>query len=407
MDVSELKGKKIALVLSGGMVKAAGWHLGVALALEDLGFTFKHNESPENADYEISTYVGSSAGSLVNLYFASGLAPSYVVQKSLGKRREKRKGNERFRPVSYRDMLHFRPPLKRPFKRSMKRPAGGRKYQSFEGFPLFLKHFLRLITNFSGFFSSDGLLKYIKERVIVANTFEEYKADLFVVASQLDHSRKVIFSKYDYPSPLHDPTASYYTGHPLAETVAASMSVPPFYSPYPLKNNKTGKTDYYIDGEIRETLSTHVAIDNQCDVIISSWTHTPYHYHDEIGHLIHYGLPVILEQAIYLLIQKKIVSSQERNRRAKEIIDEVSDYMRKKNFDEIHCKKILSIIQHKLQYNPNVKYINIYPKHDNYQLFFKNVFSLDKAHFSETITMGYQETMAAFKRQDDKLSTEG
>ena len=193
MDLSELKGKKIALVLSGGMVKAAGWHLGVAMALEELGFTFKHNESPENADYEISTYVGSSAGSLVNLYFASGLRPRDVVRATVGKKQGKERRKGRFRPVSYRDMLHL--------GHSIKKKSRARKHQSFEGFPFFLKHFLRLITNFSGFFSTQGLLRYIKERVIVANTFEEYKADVFVVASQLDHSRKVIFSKYDYPTP--------------------------------------------------------------------------------------------------------------------------------------------------------------------------------------------------------------
>ena len=65
----------------------------------------------------------------------------------------------------------------------------------------------------------------------------------------------------------------------------------------------------YIDGEIRETLSTHVAEDNDCDIIISSWTHTPYHYHDEVGSLINYGLTSIMIQSIYLIIQKKIMPS--------------------------------------------------------------------------------------------------
>jgi predicted acylesterase/phospholipase RssA len=33
-DLSEFKNKKIALVLSGGVVKAAAWHIGVTLSLE-------------------------------------------------------------------------------------------------------------------------------------------------------------------------------------------------------------------------------------------------------------------------------------------------------------------------------------------------------------------------------------
>ena len=74
----------------------------------------------------------------------------------------------------------------------------------------------------------------------------------------------------------------------------------------PIYNTVSKQTDYYIDGEIRDTLSTHVASDHGCETIISSWTHTPYHWHDEVGSLIHYGLPAICTQAIYLLIQQKI-----------------------------------------------------------------------------------------------------
>ena len=43
VDLNELKNKKIALVLSGGVIKAAAWHLGVTLALEELGFSLKNN----------------------------------------------------------------------------------------------------------------------------------------------------------------------------------------------------------------------------------------------------------------------------------------------------------------------------------------------------------------------------
>jgi predicted acylesterase/phospholipase RssA len=45
VDLNELKSKKIALVLSGGVIKAAAWHLGVTLALEELGFSLKNNKN--------------------------------------------------------------------------------------------------------------------------------------------------------------------------------------------------------------------------------------------------------------------------------------------------------------------------------------------------------------------------
>ena len=47
----------------------------------------------------------------------------------------------------------------------------------------------------------------------------------------------------------------------LSSAAAASMSVPPFYCPYPIKNPITKGVDYYIDGEIRETKDTRNTID--------------------------------------------------------------------------------------------------------------------------------------------------
>ena len=70
----KLKGKKkIALVLSGGGVKAAAFHIGVCHALKEKGFKFiggsrdKVEDDPNYSDpLAIKTYVGSSAGALVS-----------------------------------------------------------------------------------------------------------------------------------------------------------------------------------------------------------------------------------------------------------------------------------------------------------------------------------------------------
>ena len=298
VDLNDLKNKKIALVLSGGVVKAAAWHLGVTLALEELGFYLKNNKSSSPAQdlnqrsLEIGTYVGSSAGALICIYLASGYTPQDVIQATLGIKGSRMKG------ITYKDMFT----IKRPQLRAPKSDL----YFPLEGFPSIVKNLLKPFVSLPGFFTTEGLRNYLLENVIAKDTFEDYNSDLFIVATQLDHSRKVIFSKYNYPNPSHDSTSVYYTGTNVSYAAAATMSVPPFYVPYPIKNLQTGGVDYYIDGEIRETLSTHVAEDNGCEVIISSWTHTPYHFHDEVGSLVNYGLPPIAIQSIYLMIQKKI-----------------------------------------------------------------------------------------------------
>lgn len=387
VDLNNFRNKKVALVLSGGVVKAAAWHLGVAHALEELGFSLKSNESAPS-DLEISTYVGSSAGSLINLYFASGYRPVDIIQAFTGD-----KSNSKIKPITYKDMLSLKHPTK-----------GGRNtdfYDPLEGFPFMLKKFLNPVLNLSGIFSTTGLHDYIIDNIInEKKSFDDYLADLFVVATQLDHSRKVIFSKYNYPSPAHDSTACYYTGIPVSESVTASMSVPPFYSPYPICNPVTNQTDYYIDGEIRETLSTHVAVDNGCEFIISSWTHTPYHYHDEIGSLVNYGLPAICMQSIYLMIQKKIVASRTRRNNAQDILDTVNDYMKSNRFDEIHRKQLLSILERKLDYKSNVHLIDIFPKHEQYKIFFRNSFSLNPKKTSELVAAGYKRTMEVFRNHE-------
>ncbi|MBT3585528.1 MAG: patatin-like phospholipase family protein, partial [Halobacteriovoraceae bacterium] len=351
VNLAPFKSKKVALVMSGGVVKAAAWHLGVALGLEELGFTLKHNESPENTELEISSYVGSSAGALISLYFANGYSPMDIIEATVNGK------SKRLRPITYKDMLSLKKPMKNPPRSKM--------YEPLEGLPWAITRFLKPILTLPGLFTTSGLHNYLTDVVLKYPSFEEYAADIFILATQLDHSRKVIFSKYNYPNPGHDNTSSYYTNVPVAETVAASMSVPPFYSPYPVKNPYTENTDYYIDGEIRETLSTHVAVDNKCEFIISSWTHTPYHYHDEIGSLINYGLPAICTQAIFLMIQKKIVAARSRHNLSPDIINTVSDYMKSNKLGEEHRRKICSILERKLNYNPNIKFIDIYPKHEN------------------------------------------
>ena len=383
-----LKDKKIALVLSGGIVKAASWHLGVALALEELGFVFRHNGSPRGHAPEISTYVGSSAGSLVGLYLASGYGPLDIIHAT----RKNRK--DCLRAIGYRDMLSL--------KWSLRKAEASSFYDPFEGLPFLVRKMLAPIKNIAGLFTTEGLKRYVIENCLKGKIgFDEFEADIFVVATQLDHSDKSIFCKYRYPSPRHDPSAVYRNDISVAEGIAASMSVPPFYCPYPIRNPDGERTEYYIDGEIRDTLSTHVAVDNGCDVIISSWTHTPYHFQEAIGSLVNFGLPAICTQAIYLIIQKKILSARLQRKNAKDVIDTVHNYMIDHKFPVRHRKSIASILEQKLDFNPDIQLVDIYPDHDDYRAFFKNPFSLDPKGTQMLISAGYTKAKNVFSENNN------
>src|SRR5690606_21362028 len=71
--------RKVAFICSGGAVKAAAFHVGVAMAIEHAGFVFEGGLAGQNSELGsvdpskvIKTYAGSSAGTLVTTFLASG-----------------------------------------------------------------------------------------------------------------------------------------------------------------------------------------------------------------------------------------------------------------------------------------------------------------------------------------------
>ena len=81
--------RKIAFVCSGGATKAGAFHLGVALALQEHGFKFYGGLQPAAGSaaapgpMDISTYVGSSAGSIISTYLAAGYSLDNIFDSFL------------------------------------------------------------------------------------------------------------------------------------------------------------------------------------------------------------------------------------------------------------------------------------------------------------------------------------
>ena len=377
-------------MLSGGVVKAAAWHLGVALALSELGFSFKSNTSTTE-DFQISCYVGSSAGSLINLYLARGFHPQDIISAYLNQDKKKK---SLIIPISYRDMCRIqRPHLAKDLMK---------EYRPFADLPIGLRHLFRPLLNISGLFSTRGIHDYLVRDVLEGTSFHDYLADMFVITSQLDHSRKVIFSKYLYPGPEFDPSVRYYNDVNIADAIAASMSVPPLFAPYGIPGPTSNQSSYYFDGEIRETLSSHVAIDNKAQMIISSWTHTPYHFRSEIGSLVQYGLPAICMQAIYLMIQKKIVTARSQISTAKDVVETVNLYLKNNKFSEKHRIEILSILERKLEYHRDVELIDIFPDEKDFPLFFSSSFAMNPKnpkHTYQLVQKGHHRTIEVFRQK--------
>ncbi|MBI4403507.1 MAG: patatin-like phospholipase family protein [Deltaproteobacteria bacterium] len=399
---TKLEFSKPALVFSGGATKAAAFHVGVCLALRDKGFSFVGGKAEQSAPlnacpyprprfhpHQIATYVGSSAGSLLVSLLSAGIPIESIINVFSGDPRFKIPGSFPEIPkVSYRDILSIHWPSASGVLKSLKRnPVLSKTVES-----IVLRN-LRL----PGLFSTKGLAKYLR-KLLPTEYFHELKADLFVVGTQLDHSRKIIFGRFGTEKTF-DEYCQYASNVRISDAVAASMSLPPLFAPYLIQHDG-GKKRYYIDGEIRETLSTHVAKENGCDLLICSYTHQPYHYREDIGSLMYYGTPAIGIQAIYQAIEQKIYAAKKAHINKAIAIQTVREFFRENKYPQEQLDKLIQLLSERLDFNEKLHYVFVHPEAKDHQMFFGDHFTLSGEILQEVATIGYKRAMAELRRYE-------
>ncbi|MBC7692187.1 MAG: patatin-like phospholipase family protein [Methylotenera sp.] len=401
--------QKIAFVCSGGATKAGAFHLGVALALQEQGFKFLGGIAPTPGSIrtpdpmEISTYVGSSAGSIISTYLAAGYSLENIFNSFLGRKpTDPIDAVPKILPtLTYQKMFRLRPGLAKEQMSQLalfKNIFNGLVQGNWES----ILQFKWLKT--TGIFSTAGVEQFMREEVLPSNKFQDYMADLFIVATQLNHSRKVVFGKYNYQPPAFDLTCQYDNDVAISDACAASTALPFIYAPYPIKN-QNNKLIYYIDGEIRDTLSTHVAVDAGADLVIASYTHQPYHFQKEIGSLTEHGLPAILIQSIYLLIEQKINNHIHSKQVERNAILAVSRYCKQQGVGDEHRKRICEIMEAELHHRMDVDTIYIHPLAGDAHMFFGEHFSLSPKKLAEIVKSGFRAAIDTLRKYEfqDKL----
>jgi predicted acylesterase/phospholipase RssA len=389
--------KKIALVLSGGGIKAAAFHIGVCLALKEKGFKFVGGTAEEiKKNYKdtdtktVRLYVGSSAGSFISTVLASGYTVESMVnafEVGLGyKKTFDNFGLHEMKPLSYRHMFSVNG---NGIIKSIPNFLKNRSLLS-GGWESILKNSLSI----NGFFTTKGIERYLRKHVLPVNEFNQLGVELFIIGTQLNHSRKVIFG--NFPSTTKDKNTMYANFAKISEAVSASGSLPPVYAPFGINDGQ--KELFFFDGEIRDTLSTHVAADNGADLVISSYSVQPYHYTPELGSLHQYGLPVILNQALYQVIQQKIEKHIEHQQDIRTIYTAVEGYLRQANIDIEHRRKILEIIERRVGFKPEVDYIYIHPKAYNHEMFFSDHFSLNPKLMDKITRIGFKAGISTLRQ---------
>lgn len=374
--------QKIAFVASGGAVKAACFHIGVGLALEKKGFQFyggtKKNPLPllENKK-TIQTYVGSSAGSIIASFLASGYPLPDIIKSFL----KSTKGEKKLPSIGYTDLFRMaKPDLSKYFRTFWSKKRGVLT----GGIEALVKNYLTV----GGLFTTDNIEKYLRTQALPTNDFDDLVSDLFIVATKLDYPQKTIFCKHKNIKPRPEHHAEYENSVKISEACAASTALPPIYRPYPIKVGK--QTTYYYDGEIRETLSTHVAKDIGCDLVIASYTHQPYHFNEEIGSLANYGIANIMIQAIYQLIEQKIHTSRRLWETKKMALETVNIFFKENLLSDKKRQELCDILEEKLKFNKNIDYLFIHPLATDSKLFLSDHFNLSETYMIQMVKSGFK-----------------
>lgn len=387
------------MVLSGGGIKAGAFHIGVCLALRQRGFTFGQKEE---SLFNIKHFVGSSAGSIVATFLASGYSLEEVIHAFTmgagleGLTQEMNLSTQpiQLKPMGYLDIFNisFKDALRRlliPNFFSVKPQIKG-------GLETFIKKGIKV----NGLFNTGNIQKYFAESALKTHSFDELENELFIVATFLDYPKKAVFGPI-LSSPLKSRDhLDYFAGVDISEAVAASTSLPPVFSPFPITLPGHDASTFFFDGEIRDTMSTHVAADIGCDLIIASYSMSPYEYNKSLGSLNQYGIPLILNQALYQLIHGKVVDYRNHQEGVVRIVDLVKQFCDDHEISNLERDKLINNIVDTTNVNLDAHYMYIHPSPQDHKMFFADHFSLSSASLEEITKTGYRAAMDKLRIYD-------
>jgi NTE family protein len=274
-----------ALILSGGATKAFYFHIGVLKAL-DLT--------------DVTSIVGTSAGAIAGAFIASGV----TVEELIASLYQNAVYIPRFDTVvkTLTSTMVFNPKLHHLALQGFYTTLASVQFLLSLPFRCkqdivaeFLDRLILSQRHAPSFFTANELEKLFRA-LLPSNDFRETDTDLYVTATSLDsHERAVFNSRYDF----EDDYNHFLTDVPIHRALRASLSLPGMFEPVKIKNK------YYIDGEVRQTLSMDIGLAAADRVIIS---HTYHPLYLPKGSVRDMGWYNILKQSLNIALYERIVS---------------------------------------------------------------------------------------------------
>jgi predicted acylesterase/phospholipase RssA len=232
---------KTALVLAGGGLTGAVYHIGALRAIDDLLVDQTVN------DFDI--FVGTSAGSLIGALLANKFSPDVMLQTLDGSRID-------ITTIAQEDVfrIHNLDLISWGLRLPSKVAGNTYKYIRNREKMTFFDYLLSVADALpAGLYDTLGLERYLRSllaRTERSNRFEELDKELYVIATDLDTGERVVFGN------------EYTTNVPISMAVAASSAVPMLYKPVRIDGRE------YVDGSLRGNASLDLAIERGAKLVV-------------------------------------------------------------------------------------------------------------------------------------------
>ncbi len=281
---------RTALVLGGGGISGAAYHLGVLNAMNAISRGFDAGS--------FDMYVGTSAGAFVCACLVNGIGSEELVVSNLGE------PTARIPPIDADEIML-------PDRRGIMRSAVRWPLSVLGAVRRYVGHPFQtsLIDGFGaiaeglppGLYTTDGTERYLRRLFTSEGRSNDFRAtakSLFVTATDLDTAQRVVFGESDCPD------AS------ISEAVAASTAIPLLYAPREISGRS------YLDGGLRSTTNIDIAISHGAKLIICINPLVPY-VHDiryllpsatglPARHIAQKGFPHIAAQTFRIMAESQL-----------------------------------------------------------------------------------------------------
>jgi len=344
----------VGLALAGGGPEGAIWEIGALRALD---------EALEGLDLnELDVYVGVSAGSFLAANLANGLTPAQMCRAIV----KHEPGEHPFNPEVF-----FTPALGEYVRRGLSVPGlVVRALASFASNPAD-RTLLDSMTRLSralpvGVFDNEPIRAYLRGIYSLpgrTDDFRQLRHRLFVIAADLERGRPVVLGSEEWAHV------------PISRAIQASSALPGLYPPVEIDGRR------FVDGVLLKTLHASVALDAGVRLLLCINPIVPVDVSAEGGRggvavadwaedldLERRGLPTVLSQTFRTLI---------------------------------HSRLVVGMNSYRKKY-PDADVMLFEPGHDDYRMFFTNVFSFSARR--RIASHAYQATRRDLRARYDDLA---